>query len=93
MNKWRWTNELHYVDTPDGYKDSKNLMVLLHHLYLTGANEKKAVPIVQLKVIRLLAEINVQVNKREVVDMILPLFIENLEEGDASTPVTAPTDP
>ncbi|GJX08029.1 phosphatidylinositol 4-kinase alpha 1-like protein isoform X1 [Tanacetum coccineum] len=53
-----------------------------------GANEKKAVRIVQLNVIRLLAEINVQVNKPEVVDTILPLFIENLEEGDASTPVT-----
>nr|GEY69110.1 phosphatidylinositol 4-kinase alpha 1-like isoform X1 [Tanacetum cinerariifolium] len=50
------------------------------------ANEKKAVPIVQLNVIRLLAEVNVQVNKAEVVDTILPLFIENLEEGDASTP-------
>ncbi|GJS42110.1 phosphatidylinositol 4-kinase alpha 1-like protein isoform X1 [Tanacetum coccineum] len=53
-----------------------------------GANEKKVVRIVQLNVIRLLAEINVQVNKPEVVDTILPLFIENLEEGDASTPVT-----
>ncbi|PWA36786.1 phosphatidylinositol Kinase, Armadillo-type fold protein [Artemisia annua] len=50
------------------------------------ANEKKAIPIVQLNVIRLLAEINVQVNKAEVVDTILPLFIENLEEGDAKTP-------
>jgi len=40
----------------------------------------------QLNVIRLLADINVAVNKAEVVDMILPLFIESLEEGGASTP-------
>ncbi|XP_059647700.1 phosphatidylinositol 4-kinase alpha 1 [Cornus florida] len=48
--------------------------------------EKQAVPVVQLNVIRLLADLNVSVNKPEVVDMILPLFIESLEEGDASTP-------
>lgn len=40
----------------------------------------------QLNVIRLLADLTVVVNKSEVVDMILPLFIESLEEGDASTP-------
>lgn len=40
----------------------------------------------QLNVIRLLADLTVSVNKSEVVDMILPLFIESLEEGDASTP-------
>lgn len=40
----------------------------------------------QLNVIRLLADLNVAVNKSEVVDMILPLFVESLEEGDASTP-------
>ncbi|XP_023769663.1 phosphatidylinositol 4-kinase alpha 1 [Lactuca sativa] len=51
-----------------------------------NAKEKQAVPIVQLNVIRLLAELNVQVKKTEVVDTILPLFIESLEEGDASTP-------
>lgn len=43
-------------------------------------------PAVQLNVIRLLAELTVSVKKSEVVDMILPLFIECLEEGDASTP-------
>ncbi|GLT52926.1 hypothetical protein SLA2020_262340 [Shorea laevis] len=48
--------------------------------------EKQAVPVVQLNVIRLLADVNVAVKKSEVVDMILPLFIESLEEGDASTP-------
>lgn len=36
--------------------------------------------------IRLLADLNVAVKKPEVADMILPLFIESLEEGDASTP-------
>lgn len=48
--------------------------------------EKQAVPAVQLNVIRLLADLTVAVNKSEVVDMILPLFVESLEEGDASTP-------
>lgn len=48
--------------------------------------EKQAVPIMQLNLIRLLADLSVSVNKWEVVDMILPLFIENLEEGDASAP-------
>lgn len=59
-----------------------------YHLYLLlqDAKDKKVVPTIQLNVIRLLAELNVQVNKPEVVDTILPLFIENLEEGDASTP-------
>ncbi|KAK6241250.1 hypothetical protein SCA6_006639 [Theobroma cacao] len=48
--------------------------------------EKQAVPAVQLNVIRLLADLNVAISKPEVVDMILPLFIESLEEGDAITP-------
>lgn len=43
-------------------------------------------PALQLNVIRLLAELTVAVNKPELVDLILPLFIESLEEGDASTP-------
>ncbi|XP_073278003.1 phosphatidylinositol 4-kinase alpha 1-like isoform X3 [Primulina huaijiensis] len=47
--------------------------------------EKQAAPPVQLNVIRLLADLNVSVHKPEIVDMILPLFIESLEEGDAST--------
>ncbi|XP_071729991.1 phosphatidylinositol 4-kinase alpha 1-like isoform X2 [Rutidosis leptorrhynchoides] len=50
------------------------------------AKEKQSVPIVQLNVIRLLADLNLQVKKAEIVDNILPLFIESLEEGDASTP-------
>lgn len=48
--------------------------------------EKPAVPFVQLNVIRLFAELSAAVNKSELVDVILPLFIESLEEGDASTP-------
>ncbi|KAK4742302.1 hypothetical protein SAY87_000303 [Trapa incisa] len=48
--------------------------------------EKQSIPVVQLNLIRLLADLSVAANKSEVVDMILPLFIENLEEGDASTP-------
>ncbi|KAK4747747.1 hypothetical protein SAY87_014333 [Trapa incisa] len=48
--------------------------------------EKQSIPVVQLNMIRLLADLSVAANKSEVVDMILPLFIENLEEGDASTP-------
>ena len=48
--------------------------------------EKPTVPVVHLNVIRLLADLNVTVNKCEMVDMILPLFIAILEEGDASTP-------
>ncbi|KAH7684907.1 Phosphatidylinositol kinase protein [Dioscorea alata] len=48
--------------------------------------DKPAVPVLQLNLIRLLADLSVSVNKWEVVDMILPLFIESLEEGDASSP-------
>lgn len=48
--------------------------------------EKQPIPVVQLNLIRLLADLSVAANRSEVVDMILPLFIENLEEGDASTP-------
>ncbi|KAG9135092.1 hypothetical protein Leryth_011580 [Lithospermum erythrorhizon] len=48
--------------------------------------EKQAASPEQLNLIRLLADITVSVNKPEVVDMILPRFIETLEEGDASNP-------
>ncbi|KAF9684342.1 hypothetical protein SADUNF_Sadunf04G0108400 [Salix dunnii] len=54
--------------------------------YDEQVDKKQGVPAVQLNVIRLLADMTVSVNKSEVVDMILPLFIESLEEGDASTP-------
>ncbi|KAI5415207.1 Phosphatidylinositol 4-kinase alpha 1 [Lathyrus oleraceus] len=48
--------------------------------------DKPAFPFVQLNVIRLFAELSAAVNKSELVDVILPLFIESLEEGDASAP-------
>jgi len=64
-----------------------NFILCIFNLYqLQADKEKQAVPVVQLNVIRLLADVNVAVKKSEVVDMILPLFIESLEEGDASTP-------
>lgn len=53
---------------------------------MQGEKEKQGVPILQLNIIRLLADLTVTVKKAEVVDMILPLFIECLEEGDASSP-------
>ncbi|KAG9443264.1 hypothetical protein H6P81_014604 [Aristolochia fimbriata] len=48
--------------------------------------KEKPAPVMQLNVIRLLADISVSIKKWEAVDMILPLFIESLEEGDASSP-------
>lgn len=64
-----------------------DFVACLFNLYLFQVNkEKQAIPVVQLNVIRLLADLNVAVKKSEVVDMILPLFVESLEEGDASTP-------
>ncbi|KAG8364319.1 hypothetical protein BUALT_Bualt19G0116400 [Buddleja alternifolia] len=57
-----------------------------NHYEEEDGKEKQAAPPVQLNLIHLLAELNVSINKSEMVDMILPLFIENLEEGKASTP-------
>ncbi|XP_062212194.1 phosphatidylinositol 4-kinase alpha 1-like [Phragmites australis] len=54
--------------------------------YEEDGKEKEAVPVIRLNVIRLLAELCVCLKKWEVVDMTLPLFIEHLEEGDASSP-------
>ncbi|OIT04706.1 PREDICTED: phosphatidylinositol 4-kinase alpha 1 [Nicotiana attenuata] len=48
--------------------------------------EKQAAPSLQLNVIRLLADLNSSVKRPEIVDMILPKFIESLEERDASIP-------
>lgn len=53
---------------------------------IQGTKENAAVPTIQLNVIRLLADLNVYVKKPEVVDMILPLLVESLEEGEPSTP-------
>lgn len=62
------------------------MILNLNLKFLFQANKEKAVPPLQLNGIRLLANLNVAVKKSEIVDMILPLFIESLEEGDASTP-------
>ncbi|XP_074333514.1 phosphatidylinositol 4-kinase alpha 1 isoform X1 [Apium graveolens] len=51
-----------------------------------AGRDRHAVPTVKLNIIRLLADLTVCVNKPEVIDTMLPLFIESLEEGDASTP-------
>ncbi|KAK4341210.1 hypothetical protein RND71_039711 [Anisodus tanguticus] len=48
--------------------------------------ETNAAPSLQLNIIRLLADLNSSVKRPEVVDMILPKFIESLEEADASMP-------
>ncbi|KAG5577026.1 hypothetical protein H5410_057160 [Solanum commersonii] len=48
--------------------------------------ENHTAPSLQLNVIRLLADLNSSVKRPEVVDMILPKFIESLEERDASIP-------
>lgn len=48
--------------------------------------ENLTTPSLQLNVIRLLAGLNSSVKRPEVVDMILPKFIESLEERDASIP-------
>nr|CAB3498468.1 unnamed protein product [Digitaria exilis] len=61
------------------------LFTLTVNLFQDGKG-KDAVPVIRLNVIRLLAELCVCLKKWEVVDMILPLFIEHLEEGDASSP-------
>ena len=53
---------------------------------LQDGKGKDAVPLMRLNVVRLLAELCVCLKRWEVVDMILPLFIEHLEEGDASSP-------
>lgn len=54
--------------------------------FFQAGKDRHAVPTVKLNIIRLLADLTVCVNKPEVIDTMLPLFIESLEEGDASTP-------
>ncbi|KAL8189102.1 hypothetical protein R6Q57_029363 [Mikania cordata] len=80
--EYGWTKDRTPVDT---FIMGLAASIREHNDYEEKDAKEKAVP-VQLNVIWLLAELNVQVNKSEVVDTILPLFIENLEEGDASTP-------
>jgi phosphatidylinositol 4-kinase len=48
--------------------------------------EKQMAALTQLNVISLLADVAVSLKKSDAVDLILPLFIESLEEGDASVP-------
>ncbi|KAJ7978384.1 phosphatidylinositol 4-kinase alpha 1-like [Quillaja saponaria] len=79
-----WTKERAPVDT---YIMGLATSIRERHDYEEQEDkEKQPVPVVQLNVIQLLADLTVTVNKSEVVDMILPLFIDILEEGDASTP-------
>lgn len=71
----------------DSYVDASfSFFFFPFHLQDGKDREKEPIPVMQLNLIRLLADLCVSVNKLEVVDMILPLFIENLEEGDALTP-------
>lgn len=42
--------------------------------------------VTQLNVIPFLADLAVMLNKAEAVEIIIPLFVESLEEGDASVP-------
>ncbi len=68
---------------------SKNLE-LLNPLWVGNSEqEKKERPMTamtQLNIIPLLADMAVLLNKVDVVNIILPLFIESLEVGDASSP-------
>ncbi|KAJ7560134.1 hypothetical protein O6H91_04G115500 [Diphasiastrum complanatum] len=48
--------------------------------------EKQVMPVMQLNVISLLADLAAMLNKPEVVEVIMPLFIQSLEEGDACGP-------
>ncbi|XP_076884708.1 phosphatidylinositol 4-kinase alpha 1-like isoform X2 [Bidens hawaiensis] len=82
--EYGWTKDPHAVDT---FIKGLAANIRKHNDYEEeDVKEKQAVPLLQLNIIKLLAELNVLVKKAEVVDIILPLFIESLEEGDASTP-------
>ncbi|CAM6044662.1 unnamed protein product [Sphagnum compactum] len=48
--------------------------------------ERQVAAVTQLNIIPLLTNMIVMLNKAEAVNMIMPLFIESLEEGDASVP-------
>ncbi|KAM0028833.1 putative 1-phosphatidylinositol 4-kinase [Helianthus debilis subsp. tardiflorus] len=82
--KYGWTKDPHAVDT---FIKGLAANIRKHNDYEEeDVKEKQAVPLLQLNIIKMLAVLNVQVKKAEIVDIILPLFIESLEEGDASTP-------
>ncbi|XP_022947644.1 phosphatidylinositol 4-kinase alpha 1-like isoform X2 [Cucurbita moschata] len=78
-----WTKERAPVDT---FIMGLTASIRGRNDYEEQVNKEREVPPLQLNGIRLLANLNVAVKKPEIVDMILPLFIESLEEGDASTP-------
>ncbi|XP_019416850.1 PREDICTED: phosphatidylinositol 4-kinase alpha 1-like [Lupinus angustifolius] len=78
-----WTNERAPVET---YIMGLATSIRERNDYEEQDNKEKPVPYVQLNVIHLFAELSIAVNKAELINTILPLFIESLEEGDASTP-------
>ena len=47
---------------------------------------KQTAVVTQLNVIPLLANVVVLLNRPEAVELVLPLFVESLAEGDASVP-------
>uniref|UniRef100_A0A1S3YAB4 Phosphatidylinositol 4-kinase alpha 1-like n=1 Tax=Nicotiana tabacum TaxID=4097 RepID=A0A1S3YAB4_TOBAC len=65
-----------------------SLLVIQAFIHYSGKveKEKQAAPFLQLNFIRLLADLKFSIKRPEVVDVILPFFIESLEEGDASVP-------
>ncbi len=60
------------IDLPTGMQQEKT--------------ERQVAAVTQLNIIPLLTNMIVMLNKAEAVNMIMPLFIESLEEGDASVP-------
>nr|XP_027112831.1 phosphatidylinositol 4-kinase alpha 1-like isoform X2 [Coffea arabica] len=87
--EYGWIKERPPVDTfimglATSFRERKDYEEELQQSH--DAKDKQAASAGQLNMIRLLADLNVSVNKPEVVDLILPLFIESLEEGDASAP-------
>lgn len=57
------------------------------HVYFEQEKKFKQIAVVtQLNVIPLLANMVVLLNKPEAVELIMPLFVESLAEGDASAP-------
>ncbi|BBM99121.1 phosphatidylinositol 4-kinase A [Marchantia polymorpha subsp. ruderalis] len=51
-----------------------------------GDKASQGAAMMQLNVISFLADLSISLNKPEVVELILPIFVESLEEGDAATP-------
>lgn len=60
------------IDLPTGMQQEKT--------------ERQVAAVTQLNIIPLLTNMIVMLNKAEAVNMIMPLFIESLEEGDACVP-------